>query len=205
MERCVHDGNISTNNGKLSFTSLRGAYGDNHNEELLSSLPGAQLSYINGSNNSCRLTTPGLPFGISPLTISCKNVHEVFFDSSKLLVVDDSPMNRKMLCKVLKQAGYTCEEASDGLEALNKVMHSLQIDEDKKTYYDCILMDFMMPNMDGPTATTEIRKIGYDGPIIGITGNVLKEDCNLFLQSGISRVLLKPVSLDTIQVILQGN
>jgi CheY-like chemotaxis protein len=58
--------------------------------------------------------------------------------------------------------------------------------------YDVILMDFVMPNMDGPTATKELRRLGYEGLILGVTGNALPTDIDHFLAHGASKVLLKP-------------
>ena len=58
--------------------------------------------------------------------------------------------------------------------------------------YHAILMDFVMPNMDGPTATKAIRHLGYRGPIFGVTGNALDSDVNYFVRSGANGVLAKP-------------
>jgi hypothetical protein len=82
-----------------------------------------------------------------------------------LLVVDDSKLNRRMLRRLLTaECGHVCDEAEDGLEAVERVRAKLPLT------YDAILMDFVMPNMDGPTATQEIRKMGYRGLILGVTG-----------------------------------
>ena len=58
--------------------------------------------------------------------------------------------------------------------------------------YSAILMDFVMPNMDGPTATKEIRALGYTAPIYGVTGNTLDTDVEFFIESGADKVLPKP-------------
>ena len=67
-----------------------------------------------------------------------------------ILVVDDSALNRKMLMRTLRAAGHEVEEASDGKEAVDMVQR--RADTHVKPY-DVILMDFVMPGMDGPTAT----------------------------------------------------
>jgi CheY-like chemotaxis protein len=134
-----------------------------------------------------------------------------------LLVVDDSPMNRKMLYKLLTREGYKCEEAEDGLEAVWRVQSKLKergihdtkgncvaISHVSSCMYAAILMDFMMPNMDGPTATRKIRKLGFSGPIIGVTGNALPSDQSAFLDAGASRILIKPVTIDSINQCLEG-
>jgi CheY-like chemotaxis protein len=57
-------------------------------------------------------------------------------------------------------------------------------------------MDFVMPNMDGPEATKEIRALGYHAPIIGVTGNTLAMDLQRFEECGCDRVIGKPFSLE---------
>ena len=89
-----------------------------------------------------------------------------------LLVVDDSRLNRKVLMKCLKNDGHRCTEAEDGLEAIERVKERIDFSNGGRGKpYDAILMDFIMPNMDGPTATRQIRSMGYTGVIFGVTGN----------------------------------
>jgi CheY-like chemotaxis protein len=91
-----------------------------------------------------------------------------------------------MLMRTLKANGHTGEEAEDGQIAVDKVK------EKGLTTYDAILMDFVMPVMDGPDATKAIRELGYTGPIIGCTGNTLDMDLDRFKESGCDRVIGKP-------------
>ena len=111
----------------------------------------------------------------------------------RLLIVDDSVLNRKMLLKTLRAAGHVCDEAEDGLIAVAKVKE--MISSDAKAY-TAILMDFVMPNMDGPTATKEIRALGYTAPIFGVTGNTLDSDKEYFMNNGADKVLAKPLDMD---------
>ena len=85
----------------------------------------------------------------------------------RVLVVDDSPLNRKMLSKLLKSKGYNIEEAADGQIAVDKV----KLEADAGRHYDVILMDFLMPVMDGPAATRAIRAMRIRTPIFGLTGS----------------------------------
>ena len=110
-----------------------------------------------------------------------------------LLIVDDSPMNRKMLMRTFRAAGHTCDEAEDGVIAVAKVKEMMSSDAKA---YSAILMDFVMPNMDGPTATREIRALGYTAPIFGVTGNTLDSDVDHFLLSGADKVLAKPFQMN---------
>ena len=79
-----------------------------------------------------------------------------------------------MLIKTLTAIGHTCEEAEDGSIAVDMVK------EKGITTYDAILMDFVMPVMDGPDATKAIRQLSYTGPISGCTGNTLDMDLQRF-------------------------
>ena len=110
----------------------------------------------------------------------------------RVLVVDDAATNRKMTCRSLRDTFGEIEEASDGADAVRKVRLSIET----KRPYDLILMDFIMPNMDGPTATKIIRdELGFTGTIVGLTGNALQSDINTFLLHGAEKVLVKPVTL----------
>ena len=120
----------------------------------------------------------------------------------QLLIVDDSPLNRKMLLRTFRLGGHTCEEAEDGLIAVAKVKEMMS---SSAKAYSAILMDFVMPNMDGPTATKEIRSLGYTGPIFGVTGNTLDSDVGHFLQSGANRVLAKPFDINAFHAALAAN
>ena len=99
-----------------------------------------------------------------------------------VLVVDDSALNRKMLVKTLRAAGHSCEEAGNGREGVEMVQKRSAA---SKTPYDVVLMDFVMPVMDGPTATRTLRTAeGYVGPVIGLTGNAMPADINHFMAHG---------------------
>jgi len=62
--------------------------------------------------------------------------------------------------------------------------------------YDVILMDYQMPNMDGPTAIRAIRSLGYKGVIFGVTGNVMALDQQEMIAAGADDVLPKPFDID---------
>jgi signal transduction histidine kinase len=108
----------------------------------------------------------------SSLVIASVNTGASLFSGLEVLVVDDSRLNRKMLLKCLISRGHVCTEAGDGLEAIEAVKKRIgHTTGCRGKPFDAILMDFVMPNMDGPTATKEIRALGYTAPIFGVTGN----------------------------------
>jgi len=110
-----------------------------------------------------------------------------------ILLVDDASSNRKMVRRVLDKSLFIPDEAEDGLVAVSKVS---QMVERGEANYDVILMDFMMPKMDGPTATRAIRGLGYTGIIIGVTGNSSPQDLEMFQISGADLVMPKPFDMD---------
>ena len=120
-----------------------------------------------------------------------------------------------------------CDQASDGQKALDMIKLTMNSDSEagstvapssikapsattgsrKKVTdvvtvsgtYDLILMDYQMPNLDGPTAIKHIRTLGYIGQIVGLTGNVFGSEVEFMHQSGADKVLSKPVQLSDLE------
>ena len=122
---------------------------------------------------------------------------DVAVDTSflNILIVDDADLNRKMLSRLIGGRFKTVTEAEDGRRALEMVREAMGLSGNVP---DIILMDFIMPHMDGPTATREIRSLGYKGLIIGVTGNALPADTESFLTHGANRVLVKPLRVEVL-------
>lgn len=91
----------------------------------------------------------------------------------------------------MKGKGHSCDEAADGLQAIEKFKNC-----DSGDSYDTVLMDWEMPNMNGPDATAELRQIGCKCWIIGVTGNMMAEDVKTFMDHGANAVLAKPLDID---------
>jgi len=119
----------------------------------------------------------------------------------KALIVDDVLSNRKLMLRHMRKLFGHIDEAEDGVQAVNCVKRAAE----QGSEYDAIFMDFVMPNMDGPTATAEIRSMGFKGPIFGVTGNALTSDIQLFIERGANNVFLKPVDMDALIRALRGN
>lgn len=62
-----------------------------------------------------------------------------------------------------------------------------------------------MPVMTGIEATQLLRQFGYEGPIIGVTGNMMKEDVDQFISAGATEVMGKPLKLDQLNELLTGK
>ncbi|EJG5243923.1 two-component system sensor histidine kinase RcsC [Escherichia coli] len=111
-------------------------------------------------------------------------------DDMMILVVDDHPINRRLLADQLGSLGYQCKTANDGVDALNVL---------NKNHIDIVLSDVNMPNMDGYRLTQRIRQLGLTLPVIGVTANALAEEKQRCLESGMDSCLSKPVTLDVIK------
>ncbi|WP_345891388.1 two-component system sensor histidine kinase RcsC [Dickeya oryzae] len=122
----------------------------------------------------------------------------------RLLVVDDHPINRRLLADQLGSLGYQVMTANDGVDALDVLA---------KNPADIVLTDVNMPNMDGYRFTQRLREMGQTLPVIGVTANALAEERQRCLQAGMDNCLSKPVTLDTLQqslsyysnLVRQGN
>ncbi len=112
-----------------------------------------------------------------------------------ILVVDDSLTNRKLCMRLLERNGHTCEGASDGDEAVIMVTKSLAGGKP----YDCILMDYEMPKMNGPEACERMRNLGCSSYIAGVTGNLLSEDVDHFRNCGANWVFPKPFRMEALE------
>jgi CheY-like chemotaxis protein len=131
----------------------------------------------------------------------CKNMPTNNKVISKLLIVDDATMNRKMLIRAIENKVDEIIEANDGLDAIEKVRESITNNEP----FDVILMDFVMPNMDGPDATRIIRSTGFTGIVLGVTGNALDFDIDTFKNHGANDVLPKPLDLNKMERVLKSK
>lgn len=102
----------------------------------------------------------------------------------KLLIVDDEAMIRQVLCEYAVFEGYETDEAEDGMEAIRKC---------RENKYDLIIMDIMMPKLDGFSAVKEIKKIA-DIPVIMLSARSEEYDKLFGFEIGIDDYVVKPFS-----------
>lgn len=114
-----------------------------------------------------------------------------------VLVVEDSALTRKMLVRALKNRFQDVSEAEDGVDAL--ALYDTRVNENAKAF-DLITMDFSMRKMDGPAAARALRSRGFRGKIAGVTGNVLPQDVQTFLEAGADAVFYKPLDFEEFDV-----
>ena len=115
--------------------------------------------------------------------------------SYRLLVVDDSKLNRKVMIKLMTALGHTCDEAHDGTIFVEIARKELE----EGTVYDAVLLDNEMPLMRGRDAVRQVRDMGYKGVVIGVTGNVTDEDVDDFVKQGVDLVILKPLTVESFE------
>ena len=111
-----------------------------------------------------------------------------------VLVVEDNLVNQKLMNIFLAKAGLQVSNAHDGLECVKIVAEKR---------FDIIFMDISMPNMDGVEATKTIRNTGITTPIIALTANVIKNDIETYLSSGMNDFLPKPVNFEKLSLVLE--
>lgn len=112
--------------------------------------------------------------------------------SGRILVVEDNPINRKVVSKILANMGLAVLEVENGQQGLDAVVRGEPI--------DLVLMDVQMPIMDGYTATERIRQWERENarphlPIIALTANAFEEDRRLCLAAGMDDFSAKPINM----------
>ena len=127
-----------------------------------------------------------------PLRSELKRFYD--FSGKRVLVAEDMELNREIAGEILKQTKARVEFAEDG-EACLKML-----EEKPAGYYDLILMDILMPKMDGLETTKRIRKLPDRTkaaiPIIAMTANVFEKDRNDAFAAGMDAFAEKPISTD---------
>ena len=117
--------------------------------------------------------------------------------SPLILVVEDSPTNQKITCKILSKLGYRSVVAEDGQQALDMLKQQRQD-------ISLILMDCRMPVMDGLQATKAIRAQGDTIAIVALTANNTKEDRDACIEVGMDEFLCKPINKKELEAVLQS-
>jgi len=119
-------------------------------------------------------------------------------DPPRVLVVEDSPVNRIVAGRVLERAGFRVQLVDDGKAALAALTTRT---------YDAVLMDCQMPDMDGYEATQELRRregaTGLHTPVIAMTAHAMTGDRERCLAAGMDDYMTKPVRAQVLVEILR--
>ena len=111
-------------------------------------------------------------------------------EKQKILIVDDSEMNRAILTGILDD-GYDFLEAENGLQALDVLRAHRDI--------SLVLLDIVMPVMDGYEALRGVREISPDVPVIALTAYAFETDRYRMFQAGFNECLAKPLRADELR------
>ncbi|MDQ6963302.1 MAG: ATP-binding protein, partial [Mariprofundales bacterium] len=157
----------------------------------LTELMGGRLSCVSelGKGSVFRLQ---LPLAWSSEAVERSQGHTLSSDAllplqgRRVLLVEDEPINRKLMLALLGRVGVQCVVAEDGAEAVEMAAQQR---------FDAILMDMQMPRMDGVEASREIRQMSACAttPIIATTANVMGDAQQRCIDAGMSVVICKPI------------
>ncbi len=109
---------------------------------------------------------------------------------AKILLIDDSRLSRRIIKSVLAESGYTFREAADGEQGLSAL---------KDYRPDCIILDLLMPKMDGHTCLQRLRESGCDVPVVVCSADIQKASLALCEELGIDGFVNKPVDGDELK------
>ena len=136
-----------------------------------------------------------IPFKIAPEIVKNTKDSKASIKGKKVLLVEDNDLNREIAKTLLEDEGVLVSEAVDGLDAL-KVFEESEIG-----YFDLILMDVVMPNMNGLSATRAIRelnRIDSNLPIIALSANAYAEDIKKTKDAGMDDYVSKPFKIENL-------
>jgi len=114
----------------------------------------------------------------------------------RVLLVDDDEVNRRVSSKFLQVFGCTIDVAVDGVGAVERM---------NLEKYDLVLMDIVMPKLDGITATSMIRQFDHMTPIISMTSNSKPNEIMSYYSSGMNDILPKPFTQDGLLDMLEKH
>lgn len=115
------------------------------------------------------------------------------FRGKRILLAEDNDLNGEIAIAILEDAGFSVEWAKDGIECVDF------LDRASDFYFDVVLMDIQMPNMDGYRATRTIRQMEDSDkkviPILAMTANALEADRKKAFEAGMDGYLTKPINV----------
>ena len=153
-----------------------------------------EVESTRGVGSEFRVT---IPFEIAPkeeVMVEQQSDEDVSIEGVRILLAEDNELNQEIITALLENQGAHVELASNGTQTLEAFeIHPAGT-------YDVILMDIMMPVMDGLEATRHIRALERSDaktiPIIALTANAFNEDVQKSKQAGMNAHLTKPIDLE---------
>lgn len=131
-----------------------------------------------------------------------KSTEDYSFRGKRILLVEDNDLNAEIAQTILAGTGMTVDRACDGIQCVDVLKGS------EPGYYDMVLMDIQMPNMDGYEATRIIRQLEdkrlSEIPIIAMTANAFAEDRKQAFDAGMNGHIAKPINAEDLKMTLAG-
>jgi CheY-like chemotaxis protein len=172
--------------------------------------PIRQSALLRSITSALGLALPAEP----PSTIRPPAVRRTSDGTWRILVVEDHPINRKLVARMLEKLGHSVALAASGVAAISEL---------HQNPYDLVLMDCQMPEMDGFAATASIRELetaarggaklngsfgmtrpGGRIPVIALTASALPGDREKCLAAGMDGYLTKPIAIADLADAIQG-
>ena len=120
------------------------------------------------------------------------NNTDALYNNKNILIVDDNKLNIKVARRALKAFNLNIDEAYDGIECLNLIKAG--------KHYDLILMDIMMPNMNGETCMRYLKQIdNFNVPVIALTADAVAGSRERYLSLGFNDYIAKPFTKNEIK------
>ncbi|MDY2880886.1 MAG: response regulator, partial [Candidatus Borkfalkiaceae bacterium] len=123
------------------------------------------------------------------------------FQGKRILLAEDNDLNAEIAIEILRESGFEVERAEDGRIAVE------MLETSEEGYYDLVLMDIQMPNMNGYEAAGAIRALKGEKaiiPIVAMTANAFEEDKKTALRAGMNAHLAKPVDVTELLKTIAG-
>lgn len=131
-----------------------------------------------------------------------KSTEDYSFRGKRILLVEDNDLNAEIAQTILAGTGMTVDRTCDGIQCVDVLKGS------EPGYYDMVLMDIQMPNMDGYEATRIIRQFEdkrlSEIPIIAMTANAFAEDRKQAFDAGMNGHIAKPINAENLKMTLAG-
>ncbi|MDL2266510.1 response regulator [Desulfovibrio sp. OttesenSCG-928-G15] len=165
-----------------------------------------ELEYPLAGQAQRPITTPLLMRSVRQALGSAGDVAEAnttpvapYFPGSRILLVDDNPVNLQIACELLKETGAAVSIAENGREALDRIL------AERDSPFDLVFMDLQMPVMDGFEATAQIRALpGMESlPVVAMTAHATVTEKEKSLAAGMNEHISKPIDVAALYETLQ--